>query len=365
MIQRWNNQVISNQRKELMRPIDTALSAQPVYSSAIKASANNAENSDTNFQDVMGAATDPTQVGSQGSGYVTTTAVTSSAAGTPGTGTFGGPGATAAQLAILQAGPGGSSYGTYIETLDEVNAEQEPGYNQAEFNSYWAAFTTDQLKTQGGSVQTPAFIAYEGSNPEVVNAELEAAGLPPAFTNLTDTATTTSTPSGSSADTTDTAALQTAATQQSPTQPSAPTGIDPTQVGSQGSGYVTTTAVTSSAASTPGSGAFGGPGATAAQMAILQAGPGGSSYNTYIETQNEVKAEQEPGFNQGEFNTYWSALTSGQLVSEGGSVKTPAFIAYEGSNPETVNAELEAAGLPPAFTNLTDTTASNGSVIST
>jgi hypothetical protein len=319
-----------------MRPIDTALSTQPVYSSAIKASANNAENSDTNFQDVMGAATDPTQVGSQGATYVTTTAVTSSAAGTPGTGTFGGPGATAAQLAILQAGPGGSGYGTYIETLDEVNAEQEPGYNQAEFNTYWSAFTTDQLKSQGGSVQTPAFIAYEGSNPEVVNAELEAAGQPPAFTNLTDNTTTTSTSSGSSADTTDTAALQTASAQQTAlTQPSAPTqGIDPTQVGNQGSGYVTTTAVTSSAASTPGSGAFGGPGATAAQMAILQAGPGGSSYNTYIETQNEVKAEQEPGFNQGEFNTYWSALTSDQLVTEGGSVKTPAFIAYEGSNPK-------------------------------
>ena len=143
--------------------------------------ANNAENSDTNFQDVMGAATDPTLVGSQGSGYVTTAGVASSAAGAPGTGTFGGPGATAAQLAILQAGPGGSGYGTYTETLDEVNAEQEPGYNQAEFNTYWSAFTSGQLKSQGGSVQTPAFIAYEGSDPEVVNAELEASGLPPAF----------------------------------------------------------------------------------------------------------------------------------------------------------------------------------------
>ena len=170
-----------------MRPIDTALSAQPIYSSATKAFANNAENPDTDFRDVMGAAADPTQVGSHGSGYVTTTAVTSSAAGTPGTGTFGGPGATAAQLAILQAGPGGSGYGTYIETLDEVNAEQEPGYNQAEFNSYWSASTSGQLTSQGGTVQTPAFIAYEGSNPQVVNAELEAAGLPPAFTNLTDT----------------------------------------------------------------------------------------------------------------------------------------------------------------------------------
>jgi hypothetical protein len=350
-----------------MRPIDTALSTQPIYSSATKALANNAENSDTNFQDVMGAATNPTLVGSQGSGYVTTAGVTSSAAGTPGTGTFGGPGATAAQLAILQAGPGGSGYGTYTETLDEVNAEQEPGYNQAQFNTYWSAFTSDQLKSQGGSVQTPAFIAYEGSNPEVVNAELEASGLPPAFTNLTDTTTTTSPTSGSSANTTDTAAQQTASAQQStPTQPSAPSqGIDPTQVGSQGSGYVSTAGVTSSAASTPGSGAYGGPGATAAQTAILQAGPGGSGYNTYVETQNEVMAEQEPGFNQGEFNTYWSALTSGQLVSEGGSVKTPAFIAYEGSNPEVVNAELEAAGLPPAFTNLNDTTASNGSAIST
>jgi hypothetical protein len=350
-----------------MRPIDTALSAQPIYSSATKAFANNAENPDTDFRDVMGAAADPTQVGSHGSGYVTTTAVTSSAAGTPGTGTLGGPGATAAQLAILQAGPGGSGYGTYIETLDEVNAEQEPGYNQAEFNSYWSASTSGQLTSQGGTVQTPAFIAYEGSNPEVVNADLEASGLAPAFTNLTDTTTTTSSTSGSSANTTDTAAQQTASAQQStPTQPSAPTqGLDPTQVGSQGSGYVTTAGVTSSASSTPGSGEFGGPGATAAQMAILQAGPGGSGYNTYIETQNEVKAEQEPGFNQGEFNTYWSALTGGQLASEGGSVKTPAFIAYEGSNPQVVNAELEAAGLPPAFTNLTDTTASNGSVIST
>ena len=79
-------------------------------------------------------------------------------------------------MAILQAGPGGSSYGTYIETQDQVTAEQEPGYNQAEFNTYWSAFTSGQLKSQGGSVQTPAFIAYEGSDPEVVNAELEAAG---------------------------------------------------------------------------------------------------------------------------------------------------------------------------------------------
>ena len=146
-------------------------------------------------------------------------------------------------------------------------------------------------------------------------------------------------------------------------QPSTPTQQnDPTQVGSQSSGYVTTASVTPSAASTQGNGAFGGPGATATQLAILQAGPGGSSYSTYIETQNEVAAEQEPGYNQTEFNTYWAALTSGQLVSEGGSVKTPAFVAYEGSNPEVVNAELEAAGLQPAFTNLTDTTTQRSAI---
>jgi hypothetical protein len=310
---------------------------------------------------------DPTQVGSQG-GYVTTAAVTASAAGTPGSGTFGGPGATAAQLAILQAGPSGSNYGTYVETLAEVNAEQEPGYNQAEFNTYWAALSTGQLVSQGGSVKTPAFIAYAGSDPEVVNAELEAAGLPPAFTNLpgattittTTTSASTSTSSGSSTDTASATAPQTA-----PAQPSAPIeNSNPTQVGSQG-GYVTTAAVTASAAGTSGSGTFGGPGATAAQLAILKAGPSGSGYSTYIETLNEVNAEQEPGFNQAEFNSYWAALSSDQLVSQGGSVKTPAFIAYAGSDPEVVNAELEAAGLSPAFTNLPDTTTSSGTVVNT
>jgi hypothetical protein len=356
-----------------MGPIDTSVSAPPVYSNAIGSPAPNpaslgttgSETSDTNFQDVMSAVTgnntppsDPTQVGSQSSAYVTTTVVTPSASGTAGSGAFGGPGATAAQMAILQAGPGGSSYSTYIETQNEVAAEQEPGYNQAEFNTYWSALTSGQLTSEGGSVETPAFIAYEGSNPEVVNAELEAAGLPAAFTNAPGTTTTTSTSGGSSTNTAETAAVQSSATQQSgPTQAS-----DPTQVGSQTSGYVTTASITPSAAGTPGNGAFGGPGATASQMAILQAGPGGSSY---IETQNQVAAEQEPGYNQAEFNSYWAALTSGQLQSEGGSVKTPAFIAYEGSNPEVVNAELEAAGLQPAFTNLTDTMTSSGTVIST
>ncbi len=372
-----------------MGSINTALSALPVFSSAISALANNPANlstpssgvSDAHFHEVMGAVTDtqqqsdptqpsasiedsdPTQVGSQG-GYVTTAAVTASAAGTPGSGTYGGPGATAAQLAILQAGPSGSNYGTYVETLAEVNAEQEPGYNQAEFNTYWAALSTGQLVSQGGSVKTPAFIAYAGSDPEVVNAELEAAGLPPAFTNLpgatTTAPTSTSTSGGSSTDTADTPAPQTA-----PAQQSAPIeNSDPTQVGSQG-GYVTTAAVTASAAGTPGSGTFGGPGATAAQLAILKAGPSGSGYGTYIETLNEVNAEQEPGFNQAEFNSYWAALSSGQLVSQGGSVKTPAFIAYAGSDPEVVNAELEAAGLSPAFTNLPDTTTSSGTVVNT
>ena len=435
--------------------IDTALSALPAFSNTISALANNLANlsttgseaSDTNFHEVMDAVTvndtrqqsDPTQ-GSEGPAYVTTAAVSPSAAGTAGTGTFGGPGATAAQMAILQAGPSGSSYGTYIETLNEVDAEQEPGYNQAEFNSYWAAFTSGQLVSQGGSVETPAFIAYAGSDPEVVNAELEAAGLPPAFTNLPDA--TTSTSSGSA---TGTAEAQPASTP-APTTPTDPVGAlqttgsnvysdaagvnesnypdgskytdargtfvhqviatpfgntswwtlvaptpaqqsDPKQAGSEVSSYVTSAAVPSSsaavpsssaatpsssgaagvsasAASAPGSGTLGGPGATAAQLAILQAGPSGSSYGTYIETLNEVDAEQEPGYNQAEFNSYWAAFTSGQLVSQGGSVETPAFIAYAGSDPEVVNAELQAAGLPPAFTNLPGTTTSSGSAVS-
>jgi hypothetical protein len=194
-----------------MGSIDTALSVLPAFSSAISALANNlanlsttgSETSETNFHEVMDAVkvndtqqeSDPTQSGSEAPAYVTTASVSPSVAGTPGSGTFGGPGATAAQMAILQAGPSGSSYGTYIETLNEVDAEQEPGYNQTEFNSYWAAFTSGQLVSQGGSVETPAFIAYAGSDPAVVNAELQAAGLPPAFTNLPDT--TTSTSSGS------------------------------------------------------------------------------------------------------------------------------------------------------------------------
>ncbi len=205
-----------------MGSFDTALSALPAFSSAINAMGNNLANvsatgfetSDINFQDVMGTVTtsnprmgngglsqlaetpaqqnDPTQVGSEGSGYVTTTAVSSSAAGAPGSGNFGGPGLTAEQLAILQGGPSGSNYNTYIETQNEVAAEQEPGFNQSEFDSYWTALTSGHLASQGGSIQTPAFIAYAGSNPEVVNAELEAAGLPPAFTNLPGTTTSTS-----------------------------------------------------------------------------------------------------------------------------------------------------------------------------
>jgi hypothetical protein len=211
-----------------MRSFDATLSALPPFSSAMNVAGNSlanirttgAETSDVNFQDVMGTVTtnntqiagsglsnlvetpaeqsDPTQVGSDGSSYVTTSAVSTSAASTPGSGTFGGPGTTAAQLAILQAGPSGSSYNTYVETEDEAAAEQEPGYNQSAFNSYWTSLTSGQLSSQGGSVQTPAFIAYEGSNPEVVNTELEAAGLPPAFTNLPSTTTpTASEPSAS------------------------------------------------------------------------------------------------------------------------------------------------------------------------
>jgi hypothetical protein len=448
-----------------MGSIDTALSVLPAFSSAISALANNftnpsrtgSETSDTNFHDVMGAVTvndtqpqsDPTQSGSEGSAYVTTASVSPTVAGTPGSGAFGGPGATAAQIATLQAGPNGSSYGTYIETLNEVDAEQEPGYNQAQFNSYWAALSDGQLASQGGSVLTPAFIAYAGSNPEVVNEELEAAGLSPAFTNLPGATTSTS-----SASSTSTAEAQPANTP-APTTPTDPVGAqqtpgsnlysnadgvnesnypngaeytdargtfvhqvdatpfgntswwtlaaptsaqpsDAVQARSEASGPVTSAAVSSpavaapspstavssasaaapspsaaaavtpSAAGTQGSGIFGGPGATAAQMAILQAGPNGSSYSSYIETLNEVDAEQEPGYNQAEFNSYWAALTSGQLVSQGGSVETPAFIAYAGSDPEVINEELQAAGLAPAFTNLpgTTTSTSSGSVIS-
>jgi hypothetical protein len=359
-----------------MGSFDAALSALPAFSSALNAVGNalantrttGLETSDMNFQDVMGAVaeapaqqSDPTQVGSDGSGYVTTAAVSSSAPSTAGTGNFGGPGATVAQLAILQAGPSASSYDTYVETQNEVAAEQEPGYTQPEFNNYWTALTSGQLASQGGSAQTPAFVAYEGSNPTVVNAELEAAGLAPAFTDLPAATTSTSSESSTSA------SLSSASLSSAPSSASSGSTSPNATFAGEGSGYVTTAAVSPSAASTAGSGNFGGPGATAAQLAILQAGPSASSYDTYVETQNEVAAEQEPGYNQSGFNSYWSALTSGQLASQGGSVQTPAFVAYEGSNPQVVNAELAAAGLAPAFTNLPGATTptSSGSSIAT
>jgi hypothetical protein len=108
--------------------------------------------------------------------------------GTTGTGKFGGPGTSAAQAAALKAGDanpsawGSDAFGSFNYTLNEAAAESEPGYNQGEFDQYWNSLTLGGTGIQNAdNVSTPAFIAYEGSDPTVVNETLEAQGLPPAF----------------------------------------------------------------------------------------------------------------------------------------------------------------------------------------
>ena len=108
--------------------------------------------------------------------------------GSTGNGLFGGPGTTAAQVQALQAGVGNPSawtstgFGSYNYVLNEAAAESEPGYNQSQFDQYWATLNQNPNQlTDAAAISTPAFIAYEGSNPEVVNTDLEAQGLPPAF----------------------------------------------------------------------------------------------------------------------------------------------------------------------------------------
>jgi len=125
--------------------------------------------------------------------------ISSQATGARGKGLFGGPGATAAQIQTLQQGfANPSSYasgaiGSYNYTLNEIGAESEPGFNQQEFDQYYSSLTNNGVYQEPSSV--PAFIAYAGSDPTVVNEELEAQGLPPAFPGLeTPSSTQTTSP---------------------------------------------------------------------------------------------------------------------------------------------------------------------------
>jgi len=132
-----------------------------------------------------------------------------------------GPGATAAQAAILKnaVATGGNlspsdAVGSYNYTLNQVGAESEPGFNQAEFDQYWSSLTTGG---PGGGFQAsdnvaiPAFVAFAGSDPQVVNTEYEAMGLPPPFPGLGTGASPAPASEGSSSTATSTTPAKSAA----------------------------------------------------------------------------------------------------------------------------------------------------------
>jgi hypothetical protein len=130
----------------------------------------------TSATPVTGATGAPNPVAGNGQLPPNYNSITQTNAG--GTG-YGSVSPTAAQEAILQSG---SSNPQFAETLAQVYAEAEPGYNLSGFDAYWNAITAPGANPS--TVSTPAYIAYEGSNPYVVDAEMQAAGQPLPFTDL-------------------------------------------------------------------------------------------------------------------------------------------------------------------------------------
>ena len=213
--------------------------------------------------------------------------------------------------------------------------------------------------------QTPYLMSGTGSLGAPVTQTggvgLAQVGLPPlsdSGTGLTPSGTPASPPTVSGTPVASTTSSPVASTTSSPV---ASTTSSP--VASTTSSPVAST--TSKPASvTAGKGLYGGPGTTPAQAAILQAGflsnPISDAPGSYSYTLNQAAAEQEPGFNQNEFDATWSVLTNGgtgynvqaadQLAAN--PYLDPA-VAFEGSNPAAINAEYEAMGKPDPFPSLT------------